>query len=151
MIDIERSLIRLSQVIETIIARGHENIRATHKTTFEITCEQKISRRADCIIAVDASLAAANLTDEFKKQAKKINALMEVIIEVEGLIEQITGTGSPQLTLSHPTDLVGRKSTFISDRTLLINSDKAAIDLDRNLVEKLKNPDTEIKITLKVR
>ena len=141
----------MSHVIEKIIARGHENIRATHKTTFEITREQKISTRADCIIAVDASGAAENLTDEFKKKAKKIDAIIEVIIEVEGLIEKITGKGSPQLTFSHPTDLVGRKSAFISDRTLLINSDKAAIDLDRNLVEKLKKPETEIKITLKVK
>ena len=141
----------MSYIIETIIARGHENIRATHKTTFEITSDQKITARADCIIAVDANKAAANLSDEFKKKAKKIDAIIEVFIEVEGLIEQITGKGSPQLTFSHPTDLVGRKSAFISDRTLLINSDKAAIDLNRNLVEKLKNPDTEIKITLKVK
>jgi hypothetical protein len=141
----------LSEVIEIIIARGHENIRATHKTTFEITREQKISTRADCIIAVDANLAAENLTDDFKKKAKKIDAIIDVIIEVEGFIEQITGKGSPQLTFSHPTDLVGRKSAFISDRTFLINSDKAAIDLDRNLVKKLRNPGTEIKITLKVK
>ncbi len=141
----------MSPVIEKIIARGHKNIRATHKTTFEITREQKISTRADCIIAVGASAAATNLTEEFKKHAKKIDAIIEVIIEVDGLIEQITGKGSPQLTFSHPTDLVGRKSAFISDRTFLINSDKAAIDLDRRLVEQLKKPDTEITITLRVK
>lgn len=141
----------MPQVIEKIVARGHKNILATHKTTFEITREQEISTRADCIIAVAASAAATNLTEEFKKQAKKNDAIIEVIIEVDGLIEHITGKGSPQLTLSHPTDLVGRKSDFISDRTFLINSDKAAIDLDRRLVEQLKKPDTEIIITLKVK
>jgi len=141
----------LPQVIEKIVARGHKNILATHKTTFEITREQKISTRADCIIAVNANAAATNLTEEFKEQAKRIDAIIEVIIEVDGLIEQITGKGSPQLTLSHPTDLVGRKSDFISDRTLLINSDKAAIDLDRRIVEQLKKPDTEIIITLRVK
>jgi len=141
----------LSHVIEKIIARGHENIRATHKTTFEITRDRTISTRADCIIAVEASAAATNLREEFKKHAKKIDAIIEVIIEVNGLIEQITGKGSPQLTLSHPTDLVGRKSAFISNKTFLINSDKAAIDLDRRLVDQLKKPDTEIKITLRVK
>jgi len=141
----------LSPVIEKIIARGHKNIRATHKTTFEITREKEISTRADCIIAVDASAAATNLTEEFKKHAKKIDTIIQVIIEVDGLIEQITGKGSPLLTFSHPTDLVGRKSAFISDRTLLIYSDKAAIDLDRHLVQKLKKPDTEIQITLNVK
>lgn len=141
----------MSKVIEKIVARGHKNILATHKTTFEITREQEISARADCIIAVNANKAPMDLREEFKKHAKKIDAIIEVNIEVDGLIEQIKGKGSPQLTLSHPTDLVGRKSDFISDRTFLINSDKAAIDLDRRLVEKLKKPDTEITITLKVK
>ena len=141
----------MSYVIEKIIARGHENIIATHKTTFEITCEQEISTRADCIIAVNANIAAMDLKEELKRQAKKTDAIIEVFIEVDGLVEQITGKGSPKLILSHPTDLVGRKSSFISDRTFLINSDKAAIDLDRLLVEKLKNPDVEIIITLKVK
>ncbi|MCK5588413.1 MAG: DUF371 domain-containing protein, partial [Candidatus Lokiarchaeota archaeon] len=94
--------------------------------------------------------AAMDLKEEFKDKAKKIDAIIEVLIEVDGLVEQITGKGSPKLTFSHPTDLVGRKSTFISDRTFLINSNKAAIDLNRRLVEKLKKPGTEIKITLKV-
>lgn len=138
------------QVIETIIARGHKNIRATHKTTFEITREQEINTRADCIIAVNANAAAKDLKDEFKNKAKKLDTIIEVLIEVDGLVEKITGKGSPKLTLSHPTDLVGRKSTFISDRTLLIKSNKAAIDLNRHLVEKLKTPGTEIKITLKI-
>lgn len=141
----------MPQVIEKIIARGHKNIRATHKTTFEITREQEISTHADCIIAVNANAAAMDLKDEFKSKAKEIDAIIEVLIEVDGLVEQIIGKGSPKLTFSHPTDLVGRKSTFISDRTFLINSNKAAIDLDRRLVEKLKNPDAEIKITLKVK
>jgi len=141
----------LPQVIEKIIARGHKNIRATHKTTFEITCEQEISTYADCIIAVNANAAAMDLKDEFKSKAKEIDTIIEVLIEVDGLVEQIIGKGSPKLTFSHPTDLVGRKSTFISDRTFLIYSNKAAIDLDRRLVEKLKNPDAEIKITLKVK
>ena len=141
----------MPQVIEKIIARGHKNILATHKTTFEITREQEISKRADCIIAVNANIAAIDLKEELKMHAKTTDAIIEVLIEAGGLVEQITGNGSPQLTLSHPTDLVGRKSAFISDRTFLINSDKAAIDLDRRLVEQLKKPDTKIVITLKVK
>jgi hypothetical protein len=143
--------VALPQIIEKIIARGHKNIRATHNTTFEITREQEISTRGDCIIAVNASTAAMDLKEEFKRRAKKTDATIEVFIEVDGLIEHIVGKGSPELTFRHPTDLVGRRSAFISDRTFLINSNKAAIDLDRHLVEKLKNSYTEIKITLKVK
>ena len=141
----------MSQVIEKIVARGHKNILATHKTTFEITREREISTRADCIIAVNANLAAMDLKEEYKMHAKKTDAIIEVLIEAGGLVEQIIGKGSPQLTLSHPTDLVGRKSAFISDRTFLINSDKAAIDLDRRLVKQLKKPETVIIITLRVK
>ena len=43
--------------------------------------------------------------------------------------------------MSHPTDMVVRKSGYICGRTLAINADKAACDLSRALVEKLKNPE----------
>jgi hypothetical protein len=43
-----------------------------------------------------------------------------------------------------------RKSDYISNRTLAIRSDKAAQDLSRDLVQKLKNPKQKAKITLVV-
>jgi len=44
--------------------------------------------------------------------------------------------------------MVLRKSDFPSDRTLGIHADKAAKDLSRDLVEKLKNPKQQAEITL---
>jgi hypothetical protein len=44
--------------------------------------------------------------------------------------------------------MVIRKSDYLSDRTLAIHADKAANDLSRELVEKLKNPRQKAKITL---
>jgi len=58
--------------------------------------------------------------------------------------------GSSRLILSHPTDIVVRKSDFICHRTLAVKADKAACDLSRALVEKLKNPEQVVKITLTV-
>ncbi|MEM7819116.1 MAG: DUF371 domain-containing protein, partial [Candidatus Aenigmatarchaeota archaeon] len=55
------------------------------------------------------------------------------------------------LKLSHAEDIVVRKSDFIDNRTLAILANKAACDLKRELVEKLKNPETEIKITIEVK
>ncbi|MBM4400405.1 MAG: DUF371 domain-containing protein, partial [Crenarchaeota archaeon] len=55
---------------------------------------------------------------------------------------------SPQLTLSHPTDMVIRKSDYVCNRTLAVHADKAAQDLSRELVEKLRNPQQKVKITL---
>jgi hypothetical protein len=61
--------------------------------------------------------------------------------------EVITGFGSAALTLSDTDDMVVRKSTFISGRTLMIGANKAARDLDRKFVEKLKTPEN-ITITI---
>jgi hypothetical protein len=46
--------------------------------------------------------------------------------------------------------MVVRKSSYIDDRTLAVNADKAAADLPRKLVEKLQNPKQKARITLKV-
>ncbi|MEM2324735.1 MAG: DUF371 domain-containing protein, partial [Archaeoglobaceae archaeon] len=42
-------------MIFEILAFGHSNITAKHRTTFEITKDQEISKRADCVIGVKAS------------------------------------------------------------------------------------------------
>jgi hypothetical protein len=38
----------------------------------------------------------------------------------------------------------------VDNRTLAVQADKAALDLSRDLVEKLKNPKQKVKITLEV-
>jgi len=53
--------------------------------------------------------------------------------------------------LTHPTDMIIRKSNYICSRTLAIQAGKAACDLSRKLVEKLKNPKQKVKITMNVR
>ena len=95
-----------------------------------------------------ADKAAADLNQTFKDTLRKPNAKLTIIINADGLTEQINASGSPKLILTHPTDIVIRKSDYISDRTLAINADKSANDLSRELVEKLKNPKQKIKISL---
>lgn len=136
------------KVTEVIKAYGHPNIRATHKSTLEITKEEKLTPRGDCIIAVKANKGLYELSGEFKKIARKEGSKIKLIIEVEGLKEEITGYGSPKLILSHPTDIVCRKSNYICNRTLMVKANKAAIDLNRNFIEKLRNPKVLVKITL---
>ena len=58
--------------------------------------------------------------------------------------------GSPKLILTHPTDAIIRKSDYVSNRTLAVHADKAAKDLARDFVEKLKNPKQKVKIILVV-
>jgi len=138
------------EVMETIFSYGHKNIQATHKSTFAITKEAQLSKRGDCIVAVSADKALADLSSEFRENLRKENAKITILIEAEGVAEMVNAFGSPQLTLSHPTDIVVRKSNYICNRTLAIKADKAACDLSRNIVEKLKKPKQKVKITLTV-
>jgi hypothetical protein len=112
------------------------------------TKEKHLSETGDCIIAVAADKAVADLGDEFKEKLKKPNAKLTVIIDADGFIQQVNASGSPKLILTHPTDIVIRKSDYVSDRTLAIRADKSSNDLPREFVEKLKNPRQKIKITL---
>ncbi|MEX2702348.1 MAG: DUF371 domain-containing protein [Candidatus Baldrarchaeota archaeon] len=136
------------RVVEEIRAYGHPNIRATHRSTLEITKEENLTPRGDCIIAIKANKGLYELSNEFKKIARKDGSKIKLIIEVEGLKEEITGYGSSKLTLNHPTDIVCRKSSYTCSRTLMIKANKAAIDLNREIIKKLKNPDTPVKIIL---
>lgn len=136
------------RVVEEIRAYGHPNIRATHRSTLEITKEEDLTPRGDCIIAVKADKGLYELSNEFKKIVRKDGSKIKLIIEVEGLKEEITGYGSSKLALNHPTDIVCRKSSYTCGRTLMIKANKAAMDLNREIIKKLKNPDTLVKITL---
>lgn len=139
------------EMSETVFAYGHENIQAMHKTTFEITKEATVSRKGDCIIAVSANKALADLSREFKEGMRRENAKIRILIEAEDVAEAVNAFGSPRLVLTHSTDMVIRKSSYVCNRTLAIQADKAAYNLSRNLIEKLKNPKQKVKITLTVK
>jgi len=139
-----------TKVQEIVIGYGHRNIQATHKTTLEFTKDLNLSRKGDCIVVVFANKALGDLADEFKDKLRKPQAKLTITIEADGIIEHVNARGSPQLILTHPTDMVVRKSDYVCSRTLAVHADKAAEDLSRNLVEKLKNPKKRVKITLEV-
>jgi len=136
------------KVTEVIYARGHENIKATHKTTMEITKDPYLTPRGDCIIAVKANKAAVDLNPKFKTVALNPNAEITIKIEVSGIKEIVKAWGSEKLTFTHLKDMVIRKSQYVCGRTIAVKANKAALDLPRRLVEKLKNPKSVVKITL---
>jgi hypothetical protein len=138
------------EVKEVIFGYGHKNIQATHKTTLEFTKDTHLSRKGDCIVTVAADKSLADLTAEFKEKLRKPNAKLTIKIEAGGIIEQVNADSPSQLILTHPTDMVIRKSDYVCSRTLAVHADKAARDLSRDLVEKLKNPKQKVKITVAV-
>ena len=120
-----------------IIGKGHKNITATHKTTLEITKEDYLTPTGDCIVGVNIDKSMADFSEGIRE---KIRSSDKIIIEivVGDLKETIIGKGHNDLILNHPTDIVIRKSSFICPRTLMINADKSAKELTREIVEKLK-------------
>ncbi len=137
-----------SNVQEVVIGYGHPNIIATHKTTAEFTKETHLSKKGDCIFAVGTDKALSDLSPEFKANLTKSNAKIIISIEAGEISAQIQAYGAQEITFEHPTDAVIRKSGYICSRTLAVHADKAAIDLPRALVEKLKNPKQRVKIRL---
>ena len=119
--------------------KGHKNVSSLHKSTFEITKDIEIGPTADCIIGVDMDNSMLDFPDEFKDKIADSNTNITVILDTENGHDEITGQGHEDLTLTHPTDIVCRTSDYTCSRTLMIKADKAARDLDKNLIEDLKN------------
>ncbi|MEM2610128.1 MAG: DUF371 domain-containing protein [Candidatus Bathyarchaeia archaeon] len=141
----------MDEAVEEIRAFGHSLVRATHKTTFEVTREDHLTERGDCIIAVKADKAARDLSERFRDIARRPNAEIIIIIEANGERDVVRAYGSPRLTLTHSMDIVVRKSSYVCARTVAIGADKAACNLSRKLIEKLRNPRQEVRIILSAR
>jgi len=135
--------------METILARGHPQIKARHSTTLMITKDRVVGPRGDCVVAVGADKGARDLTETLKR-AIRAGHKVRVTLKVGDIAEVIHGLGHPALALKHPTDLVIRKSRFTCGRTLAIEADKVACDLSRTFVAGLRDPAAEIQISVEV-
>src|ERR1700693_4553404 len=134
-----------SQVIEF---RGHRNVLGTHKNTLEITMDQNISKRADCIVGVSASTGCSGLDPEIKEHIQS-GGYLHVEISVRELSFSFTGKGASNLELLDPHEMVFRKSDFASPRTIAVSCDAASIDIPRELIQMLQIPENagSLKIT----
>jgi len=135
------------EIREVIFGYGHENVLATHHSTLEFTKDTRLSKKGDCILVVATDKSLTDLSNEFKEALLNSNAKLTIQIEVDNLIEEVHAKGSTHLILNHPAEMVIRKSDHASDRTLAVQADKAAKDISREMVEKLKNPNQKAKIT----
>lgn len=132
----------------SFVARGHENVTSLHKSTFEITTDESLTLKGDCIVGVKSEITLDDLPEELKNLIKTDNQKIELFLESDNYSDKIVGYGSSKLTLDHPSDMVCRKSDFTCNRTLMINADKAAKDLDKNLIDELKKG-SKLKVTIK--
>jgi hypothetical protein len=110
-----------------------------HPTTIEVTTEEHLTERGDCIIGVGADKGCAGLREELKEALKMDDVMVVIRIKVGTHNFELQARGDSRLTLTNLSDIVIRRSTFISDRTVSINASHAAVDIPRALVEKLKD------------
>jgi hypothetical protein len=129
-------------------AYGHPNVIGEHKTTLEITTEEKLTSRGTCIIGVRTTQTLRDLDDEIKTLAKSTRTQIQLTMSVDNLVEKVTGRGSPELTYSDSISMVARTSSYECGRTVMVGADRVASDLDRRFVQKLSDPDIVIKCRL---
>jgi len=135
---------------EEIIAYGHPDIRATDNTGFDIIKSETPEKYRKAIIAVKANKGCRDFSTKFKhslKYAKKI----EITIQAGGEEDKIIAFGSPALILSSSQEIAIRKDDRIDGKTAAILANKSAAELSQDLLEKLRDPKTEIKIILEIK
>lgn len=129
---------------------GHQNVSSTHKTTIAFTTELNLSTKGDCILAVNSTCSLRNLPNNLKEKMKIEGQTITVILEVDNKQEKIIGYGNSKLSFTDENAIIIRKSSFACSRTLMINSNKAACDISRDIVNSLTNPLNVLTVTIQV-
>ena len=108
----------------------------------------ELTHRGDCIVAVKSSGAVRNLPQDMKHILSSSSGRGELALRVGPYEFTVEGRGDPRLTFRHETDLVVRKSAFISDRTLMIHADKSSMDIPRDMVRMLQDPKNIVTVEI---
>ncbi len=152
-------------------AYGHENITGKHKTTLEFTKDKSLTEKGDCIIGVNSDFdldenkkfidRVINECHEYKNKNKnkkiknennnytkyKIKIIIKINNKNKNHRKEIIDCEINK-NFNSDKDMVIRKSGFSDKRTFAVRADKAACDIDRNLVAYIKNPNSEIEVLI---
>lgn len=131
-------------------AYGHPAILSTHPTTLEITTSDELTQGGDCVVAVKSSSAICSLPEDLKQALSSSSGRGRLVLRAGPFEFEVEGRGDPRLTFSHETDLVVRKSGFISDRTLMVFADKSSMDIPRDMVRLLQDPACRVTVEISV-
>ncbi len=126
--------------IEVVKAYGHVNVTAKHRSTIELTKDEYLTPRGDCIIGIKACKALRDFSQEFKELVKRDGSIIIAIFIADDTYDFVVGRGSSKLTLTSDRKIIIRKSEYVDQSTIMIKSNKAAKDLNRRLIKKLRDP-----------
>jgi hypothetical protein len=135
---------------DEITFRGHPNVQLLHGKTLEITRDEHLTLRGDCIIGVRASKACADLGEPLKRRLRANDSIVKIEVMVGSETFTIAGRGDERLSLLNPHDIVIRKTNFACPRTLSVRCDKASSDVPRKMVKLLQDSNAKgiFRITL---
>ncbi|MDK2383701.1 MAG: DUF371 domain-containing protein [Candidatus Korarchaeota archaeon] len=134
--------------LEYVEAWGHVNVRATHRSTLEVTRETRLSPRGDCIVGVSASKAPSGFSEDFRRLASRRGSIIVAVLCGPGGCDAVVGRVDPRITLSDDTRMVLRRSSHVGGETVMVGADKGAAHLDRKLVESLRDPGARLQVVL---
>ena len=134
---------------EYVRACGHGNVAATHGSTLEVTSDDWLTPAGDCILAVEADTTPADFDDDFVAACRSSAATITATLRAGGHEQVVEGRGHPALTLDGDRSLVARTSTYVDDRTVMVEADTAAADVDRDLVAALADG-ADLKVVFRV-
>lgn len=124
-------------LVERVEFRGHPMVLALHPTTIEVTTEDRLTGKGDCIVGVGSRVGCSGLNGVVRAALARDEARVVLTFVVGRYEFVVNARGDSRLTLSHPHDIVIRKSEFISDRTLAVGASAAAKDMPRGMVRAL--------------
>ncbi len=106
----------------------------------EITRESRLTPGGDCIVGVRASCGCGGIPKELRARMRDPRSNVRLSITVGRHVFVIRGSGHGDLEISHPDDIVMRKSGFVCPRTLAVRCDAGSDAMPRSMVRLLQNP-----------
>jgi uncharacterized protein len=132
-----------TMVQDDVTFYGHPNVRSLHAKTIEITKDEHLTPRGDCIIGVRANKACEDLDEALKHRLKSNSAVVKIEIMVGDESFIITGMGDHRLSMLNPHDIVIRRTNFACPRTMSVLCNKASSEVPRKIVETLQDQNTK--------
>jgi hypothetical protein len=130
-------------------AHGHEHVTGEHTSTLELTSDDYLTPAGDCILGIEADTVPAEFDDGFVDACRDASATITATLDADGYTATIEGSGHPDLSFENERSHVLRTSDYVDDRTVMVDADAAAADIDRDLVEALADG-ADLTLTLRV-
>lgn len=127
---------------EVIQSHGHEHVTGAHESTLEVTSDDYLTPAGDCILGIEADHVPAEFGDGFVEACQHSDATITIALETADHTDKFLASGHSELSFESERSLVIRTSEYVDDRTVAVKAEKAAGNIDRELVAALSDGDS---------